>query len=112
MKLGVMIFVRAALSIVPLFWNMFPILPIPIATNPRKKENTTMVSVNDMVVVDHKNGKKYDGRVVLVRELPKGHMFTVAMKHYPTGTMKYRSLYLEDCVSCLKLEDSGFVSAT
>jgi hypothetical protein len=39
-------------------------------------------------------------------------MFTVAMKHYPTGTMKYRSLYLEDCVSWLKLEDSGFVSAT
>ena len=71
-----------------------------------------MVNVHDMVVVDHKNGKKYDGRVVMVRELPKGNMFTVAMKDYSKGTINYRSLYLEDCLSCLKLEDSGFVEAT
>lgn len=71
-----------------------------------------MIRLNDMVVVDHKNGKKYDGRVVMVRQTPKGNLFTVAIKHYAQGLMNYRSVYLEDCVSCLKLEDSGFVSAT
>lgn len=71
-----------------------------------------MVSMNDMVVVNHKNGKKYDGRVVLVKHMPKGLMFTVAIKDYSKGMMKYRSLYLNDCVSCLKIEDEGFVPAT
>lgn len=71
-----------------------------------------MVSMNDMVVVDHKNGKKYDGRVVMVRQTGKGTLFTVGMNDYSTGSVKYRSLYLNDCVTCLKLEDSGFVSAT
>lgn len=71
-----------------------------------------MISLNDMVVVDHKNGKKYDGRVVMVRDTPRGVLFTVSINDYSRGMVKYRSLYLDDCVSCLKLEDSGFVSAT
>lgn len=71
-----------------------------------------MVGVNDMVVVDHKNGKKYDGRVVMVRQTTKGSLFTVAIKDYKKEVVQYRSLYLGDCVSCLKLADSGFVSAT
>ena len=71
-----------------------------------------MISVKDMVVVDHKNGKKYDGRVMMVKQTPKGTLFTVAINDYSQATVKYRSLYLQDCVTCLKLEDSGFVSAT
>lgn len=71
-----------------------------------------MVGMNDMVVVDHKKGKKYDGRVMMVKNTPKGTLFTVAIKDYSKGMMKYRSLYLNDCITCLKIKDSGFVSAT
>lgn len=70
------------------------------------------IVTNDFVVVNHKNGKNYDGRVVKVMNLPKGLLFTVQIPDHATGTVKYRSLYANDCVSVLKVEDEGLVSAT
>lgn len=70
-----------------------------------------MVSVNEFVVVNHKNGKHYDGRVVKVVNMPKGLLFTVQIPDYATGNTKYRSLYANECVSILTVEDEGLVEA-
>lgn len=70
-----------------------------------KKESEEKMKVGNVALVDYSNGKKYDGDIVNVRDMPNGKtLFTVRYQKSGYDTVQYASLYLDKCLDIKLME--------